>query len=45
MGNRPAWRTRHETEPLLPIEAVDLVNDAVDIVVEAGAPGAAKTAA
>ena len=37
MRDRPARRARHEAEPLLPIEAVDLVDDAVDIVVEAGA--------
>ena len=35
--DRPARRARHEAEPLLPIEAVDLVDDAVDIVVERGA--------
>ena len=39
MRDRPARRARHETEPLLPIEAVDLVDDAVDVVIEAGAPG------
>ncbi len=37
MRNRPARRTRHEAEALLPVDPVDLVNDAVDIVVELGA--------
>ena len=32
--DRPARRARHEAEPLLPIEAVDFVDDAVDVVVE-----------
>src|SRR5450432_4244730 len=32
--DRPARRTRHEAEALLPVEAVDLVDHAVDIVVE-----------
>ena len=36
MCDRPARRPRYEAEPLLPVEAVDLVDDAVDIVVEAG---------
>ena len=35
--DRPARRARDEAEPLLPVEAVDLVDDAVDVVVEAGA--------
>ena len=35
--DRPARRARHEAEPLLPVEAVDLVDDAVDVVVELGA--------
>ena len=35
--DRPARDARHEAEPLLPIEAVDFVDDAVDVVVEAGA--------
>src|SRR6185312_15533574 len=30
----PARRARDEAEPLLPVEAVDLVDDAVDVVVE-----------
>src|SRR5205823_56097 len=30
----PARRARDETEPLLPVDAVDLVDDAVDVVVE-----------
>ena len=38
MRDRPARRSRHEAEPLLPIEPVDFIDDAVDIVVEAGAP-------
>ena len=33
--DRPARRARDEAEPLLPVEAVDLVDDAVDVVVEA----------
>ena len=37
MRDCPARRTRHETESLLPIDAVDLVDDAVDVVVELGA--------
>src|ERR1700756_280625 len=37
MRDRPARRARHEAEPLLPVDAVDLVDDAVDIVVERGA--------
>ena len=36
MRDRPARRARHEAEPLLPVEAVDLVDDAVDVVVEPG---------
>src|SRR5467141_3390703 len=35
--DRPARRARHEAEPFLPVEAVDLVDDAVDVVVEPGA--------
>ena len=35
--DRPARRARHEAEPLLPVDAVDLVDDAVDVVVEPGA--------
>src|SRR5216684_1943786 len=35
--DRPAWRARHEAETLLPIEAVHLVDDPVDIVIEVGA--------
>ena len=35
--DRPARATRDEAEPLLPVEPVDLVDDAVDIVVELGA--------
>jgi hypothetical protein len=37
MRNRPARRARDETEPLLPVDAVDLVDDTIDIVVEFGA--------
>ena len=35
--DRPARRARDEAEPLLPVDAVDLVDDAVDVVVELGA--------
>ncbi len=35
--DRPARRARHEAETLLPVEAVDLVDDAVDVVIERGA--------
>src|SRR5580692_1060496 len=35
--DRPARRARDEAEPFLPVETVDLVNDAVDVVVELGA--------
>ena len=35
--NRPARAARHEAEPLLPVEPVHLVHDAVDVVVELGA--------
>ena len=35
--DRPARRARDEAEPLLPVDAVDLVDDAVDVVVERGA--------
>ena len=35
--DRPARRARDEAEPLLPVEPVDLVDDAVDVVVERGA--------
>src|ERR1035437_5469320 len=35
--DRPARATRDEAEPLLPVEAVDLVDDAVDVVIELGA--------
>src|SRR5439155_25947601 len=34
VGDRPARRARHEAEALLPVDAIDLVDDAVDIVVE-----------
>ena len=37
MRNRPARSTRDESEPLLPIDAVDLIDDAIDVVVELGA--------
>ena len=33
----PARRARHEAEPFLPVDAVDLVDDAVDVVIESGA--------
>jgi hypothetical protein len=32
--NRPARRPRHESEPLLPVEPVELVDDPVDVVAE-----------
>lgn len=35
--NAPARRARDEAEPLLPVDAVDLVDHAVDVVVELGA--------
>src|SRR6185437_7180714 len=35
--DRPAWRTRDETETLLKIEAIDLVDDTVDVITEIGA--------
>ncbi len=35
--DRPARGARHEAEPLLPIEAVDFVDHAVDVVIERGA--------
>ena len=35
--DRPARAARDEAEPLLPVEPVDLVDDAVDVVVELGA--------
>src|SRR6201999_251013 len=35
--DRPAWRAGNKTEPLLPVDTVDLVDDAVDVVVELGA--------
>ena len=38
--DRPARRARHKAETLLPVEAVDLVDDAVDVVGELGTLGA-----
>ena len=38
VGDRPARRAADETEPLLPVQAVDLVDDAVDVVGQFGAP-------
>src|SRR6202035_1170099 len=35
--DRPARRARHEAEPLLPVEPVDLVDHAVAVVIEFGA--------
>ena len=35
--DRPARRARHEAETLLPVDPVDLVDDAVDIVIELAA--------
>ena len=32
--NRPARRARHKAETLLPVQPIDLVDDAVDVVVE-----------
>ena len=37
MRDSPARRTRHETKSLLPIDAVDLVDNTIDVVVELGA--------
>src|SRR6202011_4398582 len=37
MRDPPARRARHEAQAFLPIEAVDLVDHAVDVVVELGA--------
>src|SRR5439155_29720 len=34
VGDRPARRPRHEAEALLPVDTIDLVDDAVDVVVE-----------
>ena len=39
MRDRPARRARDEAEPFLPVDAVDLVDHAVDVVVEMRAPG------
>lgn len=36
MRDGPAWRTRDESQPLLPIQPVDLINDTVDVVTEIG---------
>ena len=36
--DRPARAARHKTEPLLPVEPVELIDDAVDVVVELGTP-------
>ena len=36
--DRPARRARDETEPFLPVEAIDLVDHAVDVVIEMRAP-------
>src|SRR5262245_55631372 len=32
----PARHARHESEPFLPVDAVDLVDDAIDVIVEFG---------
>src|SRR5438105_13706006 len=37
MRDRPARRARHEAKPFLPVDAIHLVDDAVDVVVELGA--------
>ena len=34
---RPARRARHEAEPVLQVEVVELVDDAVDVIAELGA--------
>ena len=34
VGEAPAWAARHEAEALLPVEAVHLVDDAVDVIAE-----------
>ena len=39
VGDGPARRARHEAQPRLPVEPVDLVDDAVDVVAERGALG------
>ena len=39
VGDRPARAARNEAEPRLQVEPVDLVDDAVDVVVEPGAVG------
>src|SRR5215471_7545806 len=36
VGDSPARSTRNETKPLLPVDTVNLVDDAVDVVVEPG---------
>src|SRR5262245_54857698 len=36
VGDSPARRTRNETKSLLPVDTVNLVDDAVDVVVELG---------
>ena len=37
MRQRPARMARDKAQPLLPVDAVDLVDDAVDVVIERGA--------
>src|SRR5580692_4762349 len=37
--DRPARAARHEAEPFLPVEAIDFVDHAVDVVIEGGAFG------
>jgi hypothetical protein len=39
MRDGPARRARDEAEPFLPVDPVDLVHDAVDVIVEMRAPG------
>ena len=36
MRDRPARRARDETKSFLPVDAIDFVDDAIDIVVELG---------
>src|SRR5262249_15322448 len=37
MRNAPARRARYEAQPFLPVDAVDLVDDAINVVIELGA--------
>jgi hypothetical protein len=31
MGNSPTWRLGDEAQPRLPVEPIDLVNDAINV--------------